>query len=141
MRGDAFQIVQRIPHDQYANPDGSGVKTLREEHVFPEMKIELKALTKVFRHSGGGLLSWQRSMGVPVKNYIARRTIAYDMWHQMDPRAAETLDNNDRGDLLLDNANLNKMEKRLLLATTQDSLLFSHVEHTSNVHFATEHHQ
>ena len=74
LKGDALHLAQRIGVDELKAADGSGIEKLIkavQDHTFPIVKDEIKALYHEGNRRGGGVL--QRSPREPVLNYFERR--------------------------------------------------------------------
>ena len=116
LRGDAYKVAKRMGVKALCEVDGieNLVKQMKE-FVFPSKKLEAKELY-THGHAVGQTLS--RQSGESMLSYCARRREWWDLLKEMDSTVG--LSQDILGDLLLDNSNLGKTEKLLVLTSTQN---------------------
>ena len=126
LRGEALSIAITIGITTLVKGDGSGIKELIaavRDYIFPVKEEEAKALYRE-GHKIGGVLS--RQPGEPMQSYITRRKRWWTLLKELDPTVSLTEDL--RGDMLLDNAGLSELDKRMILTSTANKTTQSLVE-------------
>ena len=116
LRGEALSLAMSVGITELTKDDGSGVTKLISavrDYIFPVKEEESKALYREL-HKIGGVLS--RQSGEPVQSYITRRKRGWTLLKELDPTV--TLTDEMRGDMLLDNAGLSELDKRMILTST-----------------------
>ena len=127
LKGDALHLAQRIGVDELKAADGSGIEKLMravQDHIFPIVKDEIKALYHEGNRRGGGVL--QRNPREPVLSYFERREHWLRMLQGFDPDYKPKDDL--LGDLALDNLLCSDMEKKLILTVTKNSTDYDEVK-------------
>ena len=120
LRGDAYKVAKRMGVKALCETDGiPKLVTAMREFVFPSKKLEAKELY-THGHAVGQTLS--RQSGESMLSYCARRREWWDLLKEMDDTVG--LSQDILGDLLLDNSNLGKAEKLLVLTSTQNKTDF-----------------
>lgn len=124
LRGDALQIAMDIGRAELIKAGGLNilVQKINDELVFPSKKLEAKELYAQ-GHKVGGYLA--RQGGESMRSYVARRQRWWKTLQEMDKGVS--LSEEIRGDLLLDNADLSKIEKLLILTSTNNETMFDAV--------------
>ena len=118
-----MQAAKRIGVDKLC--DEGGLSLLISEvrlEVFPFAKLEAKELY-THGHRIGGTLS--RQHGESMLSYINRRRQWWKLLREMDDSVGLSLD--ILGDLLLDNADLSKTGKLLMLTSTGNDTSFEKI--------------
>ena len=121
LRGEAYQIAMDFGIDLLLVKDGieKELMTRIMQHAFPKIKSEAKELYRA-GHQEGGILSRQR--GEPVTSYIDRRRRWWTKLQVMDNTI--NLSDETRGELMLDNARLTRVERLMVLTSTGNVTTF-----------------
>ena len=127
LRGDALTVAMNIGMDKLLSPgmvdDGKGGKMAEghyvimqamQEKVFPLVDEEAKAMYTEFHTVGS---SFSRQPSETMLAYVQRRRRCFDLLKELDAGRAN-LSEDMLGDMMLDNARINKTEKLLILTST-----------------------
>ena len=115
LSGEALRIATSIPADELLEEDLSGIEKLKERiktFIFPVIKDEVKTLWREGQRESGGVLSRQKDEAMT--NYVERRRMWYMMLVQFAPNMS--LSDQMRGELLLSNAGITDVDKKIILA-------------------------
>ena len=127
LTGEALDLAMQIGTDALCEVDKSGITQLRasiRDHVFPVKKEEVKALFREGQRQGGGILA--RQPGEPMKGYIKRREQWFRLLIAMEP--AHALTDEMRGDLLLDNASISDIDRRMIKNALENKTPFEPIK-------------
>ena len=122
LRGEAADIAMDIGTDELMKEDHTGLTVLTEalrSHIFPKKEAEAKVLYK-HGHKKKGILS--RQPAEPIVSYVSRRRRWWTQLKQLD--SSVELSDTIRGDLLLEAANLGKIESLLVLSSAGNDRKF-----------------
>jgi len=115
LRGEAADIAMDIGTEVLMKDDHTGLTVLTEtlrSHIFPKKEAEAKVLYK-HGHKKKGVLS--RQSAEPIVSYVSRRRRWWTQLKQLD--SSVELSDTIRGDLMLEAANLGKIESLLVLSS------------------------
>ena len=138
LQGDAMRIAHDIGVDALIKADRSGIKLLMDKmraHVFPIVKEKVKALYREGHREGGGTLS--RHRGETMQHYIHRRQQWFDMLKSFDNSVV--LSDELLGELLLVNAGISELDRKLILTITGNKTPFKGVADALMVHHSQIH--
>ena len=123
LRYDASDIARDLGTDKLLGEDGlTALTEALRKHIFPKNEAEAKILYRQ-GHKKKGILSRQPSE--PMTNYITRRRRWWNHLKMLD--SSMELSDNIRGDLMLEAANLSKVEQLLVLTSAQNDRKFESI--------------
>jgi hypothetical protein len=147
LRGDALTVQMDVGEDilDHTVEEGDGNRLAKghkllmekmQQKVYPQVDEEAKAMYTEFHTVGS---SFARQPTESMLAYIQRRSRAYTLLKELDNERAN-LSDEMLGDMLLDNANLNRTEKLLILTSTANSKKLTDIEEAlkaqhSKIHF------
>ena len=125
LRGEAALVAMDVGMKKLMHPNGKGFEELvnaMSKTVFPQAQAEAKELYQV-GHKHRGPLS--RQSAEPMISYVSRRRRWWAKLKRLDPTV--DLSPSLLGDLMLDAANLGKVEKLLVLTSTGNNREFDKI--------------